>query len=169
MEDQIIESKRGFVTYLSVILLLSNVSALLYVLVSIFQTAEYFSIDTLGLGLTIFACCWLASSVLTAKIKVSPQFLTYHSCWSKQTLIWEDFETVNAIPTFFGRYVIQVKHDNKRYSSLMTAHFSNHDLLLKAITEVAYDANPDVKLNAWLEAEYGKPPYGIFKEVKKAL
>ena len=163
MEDRIIESEKGFVTYLLIILLLSNVSVLLCVLVSIFQTAEYFSVDTFFGGLTIFGCCWLASSVLTTKVRVSPQFLTYRSCWSQQTLIWGDFEAVNAIPTFFGRYLVQVKYSEKRYSSLTTAHFSNHDVLLKAITEAAYRANPDVKLNAWLEAEYGKPPYEIFK------
>ena len=71
------------------------------------------------------------------------------------------------MPTYFGRYLIYVKRNNERWVLFMTAHFSNHDVLLKAVTDAAYKANPDVKLNAWLEAEYGRPPYGIFKEVEK--
>ena len=167
MEDKLVESKKGFVTYFLIVLQLYTVGVSLYILINIFQTADYFSVDTFLVGpfvfAIVFASCWLTSSVLTTKVRVSPQSLTYCSCWSQRTLDWKDFEAVNAVPTFFGRYLIQIEYGNKRHFSLTTAHFSNHDILLKAVADAAYRANPDVKLNAWLEAEYGKPPYGIFK------
>ena len=160
-----VESRKGVSTFLQVGLVAFSG----FCTVSAFVNVYVFEQATMPLYLTaigvaiILANIWLIPMALTMKLIITDSEISVTSIWGRRCVASEKVTEVRAIPTFFVRHLSELEvQGQQRPLRLLTALFANHRELHKALADTVYVKNSAAKVNIWFEAEYGKPPYGIF-------
>jgi hypothetical protein len=119
---------------------------------------------TLAALIAIVACInWIRT-----RIVVEPSQVTHKSLWRNSRYSTSDISKIVLFPTGYFLWVLHLTlRESGRLIVLQPFFMHNEDELIKAITEAAFVANPNVVVDKRITDKYGFPPYGIFYQKAK--
>lgn len=101
---------------------------------------------------------------LSTSICVGVERINIKTLGSSKFFTWQEFDSLNLSPTFFGSYIVQLKNSKSGKTLVpFTSTMRNHKDLVKSILEASTKANPSIKLNNLAIEAYGPPPFGYFE------
>ncbi len=124
--------------------------------------------ELLALYVLALLCARLGVAGVATRVRVDLRGLQTRGPLGRREVAWVDVREVWIDRTLLGGFNLQVRvRGSPLPVSLFTALMGNGADVARAILEAARAADPSVPLTGWGERAFGRPPYGVFGELRE--